>query len=160
MRHGLRNSFRRLYGSSPIHLAGHLIAFAIVAFAFDQMFSSGGVKQLLLWYIGLVIGHDLIFVPAYIGLDRVARSVLARLPAGPRAGVPMINHVRVPVLISGLLLIIYGPLISGLARSWYFSVSGRPLEGFLRNWLLITAALFIGSGLIYVIRIGRARARS
>jgi hypothetical protein len=69
----------------------------------------------------------------------------------------MINHVRTPALISGLLLIIYGPLISGVAASSYFRVSGRPLEHFLLNWLLLSGALFIGSGLIYVLRLGRAK---
>lgn len=153
----MRVSFRRLYGASPKHLAVHLIAFAIVAFALDQIFASGGVKQLLIWYFGLVIAHDLIFVPAYTGLDRIAGALLSRLPTRSWAGVPIINHVRAPALISGLLLIIYAPLISGQAGSWYFGVSGRPLEHYLRNWLLITAALFTGSGLIYALRVGRHR---
>lgn len=157
MRHSLRVSFRRLYGASPKHLATHLIAFALVAFAFDQIFAGGGVKQLLIWYFGLVIVHDLIFVPAYTGLDRGLGVLLSRLSARRRARVPMINHVRAPAVISGLLLIIYAPLISGQAGSWYFDVSGRPLEHYLRNWLLITVALFIGSGFIYALRVGRAK---
>jgi hypothetical protein len=146
--------FRRRYGAGPLHLAGHLLAFAIIGFAFDQIFSEGDVKELLLWYVGFAIAHDLIFLPAYAGLDRLARSVLSRLPATRRRGVPVINHLRAPALISALLLILYGPLISGLSKNGYFSDSGHHLEGFLRNWVLISAALFLGSAGIYALRVG------
>ena len=39
----------------------------------------------------------------------------------------MINHVRAPVVISALLLIIYFPLISGRNDGWYFELSGHSL---------------------------------
>ena len=71
----------------------------------------------------------------------------------------MINHVRVPALISALLLIIYGPLISGIAEGSYFALTGHQLEHYLRNWLLITGALFLGSGVIYLVRVGRLKTR-
>ena len=159
MRRSVRVGFWRRYGASPIHLAGHLIAFAIAAFALDRIFSSGDVKELLIWYLGLAIAHDLLFVPAYVGLDRLVRALLPRLPVRWHAGIPMINHVRAPALISGLLLIIYGPLILHKADGEYFALSGHHLEGYLRNWVLITAALFLGSGLIYALRVFRARTR-
>ena len=71
----------------------------------------------------------------------------------------MINHVRAPAVISALLLIIYFPLISGRSDGGYFALSGHHLTHYLRNWLLITAVLFLGSGLIYAARVVRARAR-
>ena len=71
----------------------------------------------------------------------------------------MINYVRAPALISALLLIIYGPLILRLSDSQYFAISGHHLEHYLRNWLLITAALFLGSALIYAARVVQARRR-
>ena len=73
---------------------------------------------------------------------------------------PAINHIRVPTLISGLLLIIYLPLISGKADAGYFAASGHHLQGYLRNWLLISAVLFVGSGLIYALRVRRAAVRA
>ena len=39
-------------------------------------------------------------------------------------------------------------------------MSGHHLTHYLRNWLLITAVLFVGSGLIYAVRVVRARARA
>ena len=129
------------------------MALAVAAFAFDHIVSGGAVPQLLVWYLGLVIAHDLIFVPLYTGLDRLMRRVLVRLSSSRRVGIPMINHVRAPLLISALLLLIYSPLILGLADRNYFALSGHHLEHYLSSWLLITAALFLGSGLIYAARV-------
>ena len=42
--------------------------------ALDRIFSGGDVKELLVWYLGLAIAHDLVFVPAYTGLDRLFRA--------------------------------------------------------------------------------------
>jgi hypothetical protein len=159
MRGWFRLGFRRHYGASPLHLLAHLVGFAIVAFALDRIFSGGDVKELLLWYLGFVLAHDLVFVPAYTGVDRLFRATTARLPLPTRAGLPVINHVRAPVLISALLLIIYFPLISGRANGWYVELTGHNLTHYLRNWLLITAVLFLGSGLIYAARVVRAWAR-
>jgi hypothetical protein len=159
MRRTLGLGFRRRYGESPLHLLAHLVGFAIVALALDRIFSGGDVKELLLWYLGFAIAHDLVFVPAYTGLDRLFRATIARLPLWTRRGIPITNHVRAPVVISGLLLIIYFPLISRRSGGWYFAMSGHHLTHYLRNWLLITAVLFLGSGLIYAARAVRARAR-
>lgn len=153
MRRELRLRFRRSYGASPLHLAAHLVALAVVAFAFDRIFSGGRIPVLLVLYLGLVIAHDLVFVPFYTSLDRLMRGVLAPLSSSRRLGVPVINHVRAPLLISALLLLIYGPLISGLSDRSYFAFSGHHLEHYGRNWLLITAALLLGSSLIYAARV-------
>ena len=61
--------------------------------------------------------------------------------------------MRAPLLISALLLLLYGPLILGVADSYYFALGGHHLEHYLRNWLLISAALFLGSALIYAGRV-------
>ncbi|MEO6857129.1 MAG: hypothetical protein ABI323_00855 [Solirubrobacteraceae bacterium] len=158
MTRGSRVSFRRRYGASPLHLLGHLLGFAIAVFALDRIFSGGDVKELVMWYLGFVIAHDLIFVSVYAGLDRLLRGALARLPRPSRTGLPVINHVRAPVLISGLLLIIYLPVISGRSDGQYLALSGHHLTHYLRNWLLITGTLFLGSGLLYALRFAKARA--
>jgi hypothetical protein len=156
----LLGHFRRRYGASPLHLAGHIVVFAIAAFAIDRIAAGAGLAKVIALYVGFVIAHDLIFLPAYSGIDRVGRATLARLPARRSAKVPAINHIRVPMLISGLLLIIYLPLISGKADAGYFAASGHHLQGYLRNWLLISAVLFVGSGLIYGLRLRRAAVKA
>jgi hypothetical protein len=159
MRRGLRLGFAHHYGASPLHLLAHLAGFAIVAFALDRIFSGGDVKVLIIWYVGFVIAHDLVFVPAYTGLDRVFRATVARLPRVASSGLPVINHVRAPAMISALLLIIYFPLISRRNDGWYFDLSGHHLTHYLGNWLLISSALFLGSAVIYALRVARAQAR-
>jgi hypothetical protein len=159
-RASLLGHFRRRYGASPLHLAGHAAVFGIAAFAIDRISSAGGLMQVVALYIGFAIAHDLIFLPAYAGLDRVARMGLARLSARWSVKVPAINHIRAPALISGLLLIMYLPLISGRADHAYFAESGHHLEGYLRNWLLISAVLFLGSSLIYAFRVRRASVKA
>ena len=58
--------FRRRYGASPLHLAGHLVVFAIAAFAHrpDRQ-RSAGIAAVIALYVGFVIAHDLIFLPLY-----------------------------------------------------------------------------------------------
>lgn len=153
MRRARPTGFRRLYGASPLHLAAHLVALAVAAFAFDRIFKGVGVATLLVLYLGFVIAHDLIFLPLYAGLDRLIRRLLAPLSSSRRVAVPVINHVRAPLAISALLLLIYSPLIFGLTDTEYFALSGHHLEHYLRNWLLITAALGLGSALIYAGRL-------
>jgi hypothetical protein len=159
VRRGLLLGFRRRYGAGPTHLLAHLAGFAIVAFALDRIFSGGHVKELIIWYLGFAIAHDLVFVPAYSGLDRLFRATIARVPRRTRASVPLINHVRAPAVISALLLIIYFPLITRRNDSWYFVYSGHHVTNYLRNWLLITAVLFLGSGLVYAARVVRVSRR-
>ena len=142
-----------------MHLLAHLIGFAIVAFALDRIFSGGDAKELILWYLGFAIAHDLVFVPAYTGLDRLFRATIARLPLSTGTCPPVVNHVRAPAVISALLLIIYFPLITRRPDGWYFDLSGHYLTHYLRNWLMIAAVLFLGSGLIYAARVARTRQR-
>jgi hypothetical protein len=38
-------AFRRRYGASPLHLAGHLLAFAIAAVALDQIVTRSSAPE-------------------------------------------------------------------------------------------------------------------
>jgi hypothetical protein len=145
--------FRRLYGTSPLHLLAHLAAFAIAVFALTQIINGGIVINFIVWFGGAAVLHDLVAFPLYSGLDRIAR-----VGTGERVSrrVPVINHVRAPALISGVLLLVYFPLILKTADSTYFSATGHHVHGYLRNWLLITAALFLASATIYAVRLRRA----
>jgi hypothetical protein len=148
--------FKRQYGATPWHLLAHLIAFAIAAFAMVQLLDERRWVNFLAWFIGAALLHDLVLLPVYSMLDRLAHSRLSRLHRSrPSLCVPIINHIRAPALISGLLLLIYFPLILGPAEPHYLLATGHRPEGYLRSWLLITLVLFVGSGVVYAVRVWR-----
>ena len=67
-----------------------------------------------------------------------------------------VNYVRVPALVSGLLLLVFFPAISGKGEGAFHGVSGLDYDGYLARWLLITAALFALSGAAYLLRGSRS----
>lgn len=141
---GVIAAARRRYGASPLHLAGHLAALALAAYAIsrvlDPRFSRG--LNYLVWLVGGAILHDLVLVPAYALLDFVARQ------RAPRA----INYLRFPAAISGAMLLVYLPLIFATADGNYLRSTGHHVTGYATRWLLITAALFLVSGVVYGVR--------
>jgi hypothetical protein len=143
---------RRRYGASPWHLAAHLAAFAIVAYALsrviDPRFSRG--LNYVVWLVGAAVVHDLLLVPAYSALDAAVRRL-------PRA---MVNHVRFPAAISGAMLLVYWPLILGKGDAAYVRATGRHASGFGARWLAITACAFLGSAIAYGLRVKVSRARA
>jgi hypothetical protein len=129
---------RLRYGASPLHLAGHLAALAVAAYALSRVFQTG----VLVWLVGGALLHDLVFLPLYSLADGLAR----------RASRRAINYVRVPAVISGTLLLVYFPLILSKAPATYERNTGRHPPDYLARWLAITAALFAGSAVIWAIR--------
>lgn len=134
---------RARYGASPVHLLAHAAALALAGWALVQLAGIGGASRAGLWLIAGVALHDLVLVPAYTAVDRLAQRA-----AGRRA----INHVRVPAGISLLLLLVFVPVISGEGEPAFRRVSGLELDGFLTRWLLASAALFAISGVLYLLR--------
>ncbi len=149
--------FTRRYGASPLHLLAHLVAFAICAYALAQIIDGGTVVNFVVWFGGAALLHDLVFLPLYSILDRIAHGWARRAHAGPgrlrHPEVPVTNYIRAPALISGLLLIVYFPLILGAAPDEYLRATGHHLHGYARNWILVSAVLFAGSALLYAVRL-------
>lgn len=104
-----------------------------------------------LWFVGAAVLHDLVLVPLYAGADRALSRALGAV--GRREWTVF---VRVPAALSGLLLLVWFPLISGQVADHYRSATGLSGDGFLSRWLLITAALFGGSAVLLVLRLRRA----
>lgn len=134
---------RERYGSSPLHLLAHLAALALAAWALLQALQLGGWERIVLWMAGAIVLHDIVLWPAYTALDRLARRTR---PVG------WANYVRVPAGISALLLLAYFPVICGKGERTYTRVSGETWEGYLGRWLLVSAALFVVAGALYLAR--------
>lgn len=142
---------RDTYGESPWHLAGHLLIFAGTGYAVVQLAGAGEAVNVFAWLIGAALIHDLVFLPAYGLLDRLGRRVV------PRPRVPMINHVRFVVLVSGALLLVYFPLILARSPGNYRRATGHEPGDYGTRWLAITAGLVLVSAVAYALRVLRAR---
>jgi hypothetical protein len=138
--------FRALYGTGPVHLIAVLFSFVVAAYAVSQVAQSDSRWLLLLWFLGAVAFHDLVLFPAYGLLDRLA---VRRRPSS------RVNYVRVPVLLSALLLAISAGMVFQLAPETYEGASGLRPDPYLERWLAITAGLFIASWLLYLVRARR-----
>lgn len=130
--------FLDVYGARPVHLLAMAGCFALAAYAAVQLLA-GRTLAVAGWFVGAALVHDLLLVPLYSTADIAARRALRR--SGPT---PYLNHLRVPVFLSGLLLLVWYPLILDLSQPYRGDTALT--EGvFLGRWLLITAALFAGS---------------
>ena len=149
---------KRRYGASPLHLLGHLVSFFAAGWAILALFDARNAFQILLWFVGAIILHDLLLLPFYSALDRVATRV-----GGAGRGRGAVNFVRVPAVASGALLLIFFPLILGLqtADRNYEQRSSIPYDdGYLERWLLVSLVVFVLSAVLYGVRARSAGSKS
>jgi len=155
----VRDSFRRGYGAEPLHLLVALATLAFAGFGFVTAAARPDRLAFLLWFGGAVIGHDLVLFWLYAAVRRGLERTGRRLgPGGRERAMRAINHLTVPAFVSALLLLVWFPLIFGLGAPVYERRAGIPLDPdlYLGRWLLVTAALFSGSAVVYLARLRRA----
>ncbi|MFI6093405.1 hypothetical protein [Streptomyces sp. NPDC051218] len=160
----LTRRLRRWYGEGPLQLLVLLASFALAGYAGVRLFDGEGEGLLIaVWFVGAALVHDLLFVPAYALVDRALRAAAGRAggerAGGRRAGGGWVNFVRVPAFLSGLLLLVWFPLIAGRVER-YESATGLPAGVFLGRWLAVTVLLFVGAGVWWVIQVWCARRRA
>lgn len=144
--------FARRYGAHPGHLAGHLLLFALAFWAISTMLDMRAAGNWVLWLVAAAVLHDLLLLPLYAVPDRL----LTRLVAGRRAPrVPVINHLRAPVVVSGALLLVAFPLVLERAPGNIARVAGFTPSGYLTAWLGLSAGAFLLSAVVYGVRLAR-----
>ncbi|MFJ8228806.1 hypothetical protein ACIQ9E_02420 [Streptomyces sp. NPDC094448] len=157
------SAFRDRYGASPLHLLLVLASFALTLYAGVRLLR-GDTVGVLVWFVGAALIHDLVLLPAYSVTDRAARLLCRPLPGrrapergsgAPARHRPSFNYLRVPAFLSGLLLLVWWPLILRRVPE-YTAVTGLPADVFLGRWLLITAGLFTVSAICLLVRMRRA----
>jgi hypothetical protein len=148
----------RWYGASPLHLLALLACFGLAGYAAARLIPSRPLS-VIAWFLGAVIGHDLLLMPLYSLADRsVMAAVRHRNPQSPVA--PWINYVRVPAALSGLLLLVWFPLILRL-RSPYHASTTLSADPYAWHWLAVTGALFLLSAVAFALRLrGKAHTAS
>ncbi|MFC8566055.1 hypothetical protein ACFUIW_09840 [Streptomyces sp. NPDC057245] len=144
-----RPPLRSLTGS-PAQILLLCCSFALAGYAGVRLLD-GDWWGVALWFVGAALLHDLVLLPLYALADR---AVVRGLGAVGRREWAL--YVRVPAAFSGLLLLVWFPLISGRVDERYRSVAGLSPDGFLTRWLLITAVLFGGSALLLALRVLRS----
>ena len=146
----------RWYGASPLHLLALLACFGLAGYAAARLIPSRPLS-VIAWFLGAVIGHDLLLMPLYSLADRsVMAAIRHREPQLPVA--PWINYVRVPAALSGLLLLVWFPLILRL-RSSYHASTRLSADPYAWHWLAVTGALFLLSAIAFALRL-RAKPRT
>jgi hypothetical protein len=142
----------RWYGASPLHLLALLACFGLAGYAAARLVSSRPLA-VAAWFIGAVIGHDLLLMPLYSLADRsVMAAIRHRDPQLPVT--PWINYIRVPAALSGLLLLVWFPLILRL-RSPYHASTTLSADPYVWHWLAVTGALFLLSAVAFALRLRR-----
>nr|WP_202238303.1 hypothetical protein [Streptomyces sp. SN-593] len=181
--------FRTLYGAPPAHLLVLLASFAVCGYAGVRLLARDGadvakwvvgaalVHDLVLlplyacadWAL-----HKALRLPVRPGRSEPGRTDTGgSVPGGNEPGgsdhgrtgrsaalrLAVLHHVRVPALLSLLLLLVYWPLISG-ARTHYRAGTDLDPGVFPGRWLLLTAALFAASAAVLALRWWRTLRRA
>jgi peroxiredoxin len=144
----------RWYGASPLHLLTMIGSFALAGYAAAELLPVNPVG-ILVWFVAAVVGHDLLLMPLYTLADRPVMAVFRHHPLKLPA-VGRINYLRVPAVLSGVLLLIWFPLILRLPGHFTASTT-LPLNPYLWHWLAVTGALFLLSATALALRLGATR---
>jgi len=159
--------FRSFYGSTPLHLLGMLLCFALVAYTVATVGisalwdPSSWWQSILVWFAGAVLFHDLLLFPLYALADRVVhRGLAARAPRSHDRGswVSPVNYIRVPALAIGLLFLMFFPGLFKQGAPSYLRATGQTQAPFLLRWVILAVVILALSALAYVV--ARARART
>jgi hypothetical protein len=148
--------FRGHYGAGPIHLLAVLATFAIAAYALSRALDlTANPDRIVLWLGGSIVAHDLILFPVYALLGAIAAGAIMGDKTRSRLRIAVLNHLRVPALLSGLLLLVWFPLVADKGERSFMRVSGLSKDVYFGRWLLVTAVLFGGSALLFALRLRR-----
>jgi hypothetical protein len=140
---------RARYGGGPAHLLASLASLVIAGAAvIGWTQRPRDLTNVLIWFAAAIVLHDLVLLPLYSLLDRVT---LGRLPLRAAA------YVRVPALVSALVLAAVFPTVLGFGAHQELNASGIVEHGYLARYLLLAGALFALSGLAFAVGVGRGR---
>lgn len=161
-----RPGLRPTYGAGVAHLVTVLLTFALALYAVltlgltELWDSEVWWQSILVWFVGAALIHDLVLFPLYALADRVAalgsHLVHHRGGGAPRR-VPLLNHVRIPALAIGLLLLVFFPGIIQQGAGSHLTATGLTQDPFLARWLWLSVTAILLSAVIYAVRVLRAR---
>ena len=147
---------RRRYGDGPLHLVLSTACLAFAGYLVWTVLPAPNSVRILVWIAAAAAIHDVVLWPLYTVLDRILRPT-DRSRRGRHASVPLINHIRVPAVLSAVTLLISFPLVLRHSEPAYHTASGLTEQPYLGRWLLLTGSAFAASAVIYLARLLRTR---
>ncbi|MEU7799958.1 hypothetical protein AB0B10_11850 [Micromonospora arborensis] len=141
----MADRLRTGYGAAPWHLVVVTAAIVLAGWVALRLADEATFGRMLLWFVGAAIAHDLVLFPVYASADRVLRTLV-------RGRVTLLNHLRLPALGSALLFLVYSPGILRLGETTHLAATGQDQRPYLVRWLLLSATLFLLSGVTYLLR--------
>lgn len=159
--------FHRFYGARLPHLLVLTGCFLVAGCALsalgpNRLFGAPVWWQsVAVWFVGAAIVVDLVLLPLCAVANRALIAALGSLRTDPHTGprLPVINHIRVPVLASGLLLIVFLPGIIEQGARTHLAATGHTHAPFLERWLWLTLLFCCLSALAYAVRFCVRRGR-
>src|SRR5205085_9156098 len=122
---------------------------------------SADLGAVLVWFLAAIVAHDLVLLPLYTLLDRIAFGRAGRAgrrePRRALSAVSSALYVRVPAMLSGLLLLVFFPSIFKLGNGTFRVASGMNQNGYLVRWLVATGLMFAISAVAYAAALRRVR---
>ncbi|MFF3246603.1 hypothetical protein ACFYWY_23380 [Streptomyces sp. NPDC002870] len=113
------------------------LGLALMAVGATLLLTGGQLKDVALWLAGAIVLHDGIIAPLVLGVGLLLAAVPAR------------GTVRGGLVVAGCLtMIALPPLLRPGAPT---NPSALPLD-YLRNWLLLLAAVAVVTGLVPAVR--------
>lgn len=161
----LASRFHRRYGASPLHLLAFIFSIAVTGAAVIAVFgeSTTRIVYISAWFLGAIVAHDMIILPLYSALDRLALRLSRRARGSAADGGPVRSpgwvYVRVPLALSLLLLLVFGPEILRAGNATFRAASGQTQDVYLTRYLTVVAILFGVSALVYLGSVARASSR-
>lgn len=158
--------FRGVYGSNPLHLLTLIAGFALFGYVLATVKPVTlwnpvtWWQSILVWFAAAIIAHDLVLFPVYAAIDRILVAGSRIRPRATETSVPVLNFVRIPAMGAALTLLVFLPGIIEQGAPPYAAATGQTQEPFLARWLLLTAAMFAVSAVIYGIRLASNRSDS
>ena len=151
----MKQRFQYEYGAQPLHLIAVATSLLLSGYGLLRIDDLSNTGRILIWIVAAALLHDLVAVPLYSALLRIAHGSAAKAITTRAMALHALNHVRVPAGLSLLLLLVYSPLIFGFGADEYLATTGREVDPYLGRWLLISAAMFLISGVAYAARLRR-----
>lgn len=150
-----RERFGAIYGARPLHLIATIASLLFCGYALVRLTQIPGGWKVLIWLVLAALLHDLVGLPLYTALNRLAEGAADAASDDRERANAALNHVRIPAGLSLLLLLVYFPLILRVDPDRYAGTTGLSVDPFLGRWLLISAALFVISGVLYALSLRR-----